>query len=159
MWADSPQASFIAFTSSYTPANRLQGNVSRKTTLIGYTFLTGRHLLPSATKLRRLCFYTCLSFCPHGGGLPRCMLGSPPGSRPPPPGRRLPPRTVRILLECIPVLKWCIHNVPFQFALRAYCLLMTTSISAAPSLTAWRISSNRVFSGVCPAGNPVATVN
>ena len=36
---------------------------------------------------------------------------------------------------------------------------MTTSISAAPSHTAWRISSKRVFSGVCPAGNPVATVN
>ena len=24
-------------------------------------------LLPSTTKLRRLCFYTCLSFCPRGG--------------------------------------------------------------------------------------------
>ena len=24
--------------------------------------------LPSATKLRRLCFYTCLSFSSHGGG-------------------------------------------------------------------------------------------
>ena len=27
-------------------------------------------LLPSATKLRRLCFYTCLSFCPQGGCYP-----------------------------------------------------------------------------------------
>ena len=29
--------------------------------------------LPSATKLRRLCFYTCLSV--HRGGVPQCMLG------------------------------------------------------------------------------------
>ena len=58
--------------------------------------------LPSATKLRRLCFYTCLSFCSQAGegsasvhaGIPH-----PPGSTPP--GRRLPLRTVRILLECI----------------------------------------------------------
>ena len=28
--------------------------------------------------LRRLCFYTCLSFCPRRGGLPQCMLGSHP---------------------------------------------------------------------------------
>ena len=26
-----------------------------------------KHFLPSATKLRRLCFYTCLSFCPREG--------------------------------------------------------------------------------------------
>ena len=42
-------------------------------------------LLLSATKLGRLCFYTCLSFCPQGGGLPQCMLGyhpPPPGTRP-----------------------------------------------------------------------------
>ena len=64
--------------------------------------------LPSATKLRRLCFYTCLSFCSRGG-LPQCMLGyrplrsTPPGSTPPP-GRRLPLWTVRILLECILVI-------------------------------------------------------
>ena len=45
--------------------------------------------LPSATKLRRLCFYSCLSV--HGRGLPQCMLGC----HPPLPG------TVRILLECI----------------------------------------------------------
>ena len=29
-----------------------------------------RRLLPSATKLRRLCFYTCLSFCSQGGWYP-----------------------------------------------------------------------------------------
>ena len=48
-------------------------------------------LLPSATKLRRLCFYTCVSV--HRGGLPQCMLGyhhpspqkqAPPQSRHPP---------------------------------------------------------------------------
>ena len=43
-------------------------------------------LLPSATKLRRLCFYTCLSFCSQGG-LPLCMLGyHPPAADPPTPG-------------------------------------------------------------------------
>ena len=43
-------------------------------------------LLPSATKLRRLCFYTCLSFCSQGGGVPQCMLAYhyPPRSRHPP---------------------------------------------------------------------------
>ena len=54
-------------------------------------------LLPSATKLRRLCFYTCLSFCVHRGrGLPQCMRGYhpprpgiPPVTRPP--GTRHPP--------------------------------------------------------------------
>ena len=25
--------------------------------------------------LRRLCFYTCLSFCPRGGGIPACLAG------------------------------------------------------------------------------------
>ena len=36
--------------------------------------------LPSATKLRRLCFYTCLSFCPRGGGgaIPACIAGGIP---------------------------------------------------------------------------------
>ena len=57
--------------------------------------------LPSATKLRRLCFYTCLSFCSQGG-LPQCMLGyhpldqAPPGPGTPqakytPPGPGTPP--------------------------------------------------------------------
>ena len=33
-------------------------------------------LLPTATKLwPRLCFYSCLWFCPRGGGLPQRMLG------------------------------------------------------------------------------------
>ena len=43
------------------------------------------------TKLRRLCFYTCLSFCPQGGStwaLPRA--GTPPGWIHPP-GRYTPP--------------------------------------------------------------------
>ena len=86
--------------------------------------------LPSATKLRRLCFYRRLSV--HEGGwvcLSQCMLGyhtpqsrhpppqsrHPPGSRHPqeqtPPQSRHPPQerrpllqTVRILLECILVI-------------------------------------------------------
>ena len=41
-------------------------------------------LLPSATKLRRLCFYTCVSV--HRGGLPQCMLGYTP----PPPWEQTP---------------------------------------------------------------------
>ena len=53
--------------------------------------------LLSATKLRRLCFYTCLSVILFtGGGLPQCMLGyHPPGTRHPPgadpPGPGTPP--------------------------------------------------------------------
>ena len=61
-------------------------------------------LLPSATKLRRLCFYTYLSV--HRGGLPQCMLGYHPpwpGTTPPrdqahtprpgtPPRKQTPPR-------------------------------------------------------------------
>ena len=82
-----------------------------------------RYFLPSATKLRRLCFYRRVSV--HTGGLPQCMLGyhthipkqTSPGSRHPleqtslradtPPGSRQPPkrrpllRRVRILLVCI----------------------------------------------------------
>ena len=34
-----------------------------------------RILLPSATKLRKLCFYTCLSFCSQGGAIPACIAG------------------------------------------------------------------------------------
>ena len=74
-------------------------------------------LLPSATKLRRLCFYRHLSV--HTGGcLSQCMLGyhthTPPEQTPPeqtPPQSRHPPerrpllRTVRILLECILVYR------------------------------------------------------
>ena len=66
-------------------------------------------LLPSATNLRRLCFYTCLSFCPQGGSAlvhagkeaPPRKEAPPPREGSTPPGRRLPLRTVRILLECI----------------------------------------------------------
>ena len=66
------------------------------------------NLLPSATKLRRLCFYTCLSV--HGGGGAASVHAGiptpPPGANTPlgadsPPSRRLLLRTVRILLECI----------------------------------------------------------
>ena len=35
-------------------------------------------LLPSATKLQRLCFYTCLSFCPWGGAIPACIADGIP---------------------------------------------------------------------------------
>ena len=59
-------------------------------------------ILPSATKLRRLCFYRRLSV--QGGGcLPQYRLGY----HPPHPGADIAPerrpllRTVRILLECI----------------------------------------------------------
>ena len=44
-------------------------------------------LLPSATKLRRLCFYTCLSFCSQGG-VPGQVHPLGPGT--PPPGRYTP---------------------------------------------------------------------
>lgn len=47
---------------------------------------------------------------------------------------------------------------PLHWPFRARFLLMTMSISAAPSATARTTSSTRVSSGVWPAGNPVATV-
>ena len=41
--------------------------------------------------LRRLCFYTCLSFCPwEGGGLPQYMLGYHPPRPGTPPLRAVP---------------------------------------------------------------------
>ena len=37
--------------------------------------------LPSATKLRRLCFYTCLSFCPRGRcAIPACIADGIPAN-------------------------------------------------------------------------------
>ena len=94
--------------------------------------LTFPSLLPSAMKLWRLCFYTCVSV--HRGGLPQCMLGyhppgpgTPPGTRyppkdqapprdqtPPPPGTRHPPQTRhtprsrRLLLRTARILLECI---------------------------------------------------
>ena len=96
--------------------------------------ITVAALLPAATKLwPRLCFYSCLWFCPRGEGLPQCMLGyhpprsrHPPGADPPrsrphwnrPPPREQTPlplsrllytvneRPVRILLECILVFQF-----------------------------------------------------
>ena len=52
-------------------------------TEVGGTHPTGMHtyLLPSATKLRRVCFYTCLSVH-RGGGVPQCMLGYHPPPQP-----------------------------------------------------------------------------
>ena len=59
----------------------------------------GIYLL-SATKWRRLCFYTGLSV--HGGSASvHAGIPPPPREQTPPSGRRLLLRTVRILLECI----------------------------------------------------------
>ena len=59
--------------------------------------------LPSATKLRRLCFYTCLSFCSQGevpGHVSHPLTryipsgpGTPPGTYTPCPGPGTPPGT------------------------------------------------------------------
>ena len=48
--------------------------------------------LPSATKLRRLCFYTCLSFCSRGGGvcLSACWDTTPGAGTP---WEQTPPRS------------------------------------------------------------------
>ena len=48
------------------------------------------NLLPSATKLRRLCFYTCLSFCSQWGSA-SVHAGIPPGPRTPPRDQAHPP--------------------------------------------------------------------
>ena len=77
------------------------------------------HCYRSQTKLRRLCFYTCLSFCSQGGFCLSACWDIPPGADPPgtdplpsgaprkqtPLSRRPLLRTVRILLECILVDK------------------------------------------------------
>ena len=95
-------------------------------------------LLPSATKLRRLCFYRCVSVHTGGVCLSACWDTTPPGadtpgSRHPPgadtPQSRHPPtrsrhpradtppperwpllRTVHILLECV-LVQNCIQKV------------------------------------------------
>ena len=57
-----------------------------------HDFVIRNFILTSATKLRRLCFYTCLSV--HRGGLPQCILGYhllPQEQAPPTPGSRQPP--------------------------------------------------------------------
>ena len=91
--------------------------------------------LPSATKLRRLCFYMCVCLSTGGGGLPQCMLGyrpreqappragSPPGAGTPqeqappreqaPPQNRHPPEQAtppsrRLLLRTVRILLECI---------------------------------------------------
>ena len=46
-------------------------------------------LLPSATKLRWLCFHTCLSVH-RGGVLPQCRDTTPPPQQAPPPGADIP---------------------------------------------------------------------
>ena len=51
---------------------------------------TRERFLPSATKLRRLCFYTCLSV--HRGSVSVHARIPPPGNRHPPPSRH-PPRS------------------------------------------------------------------
>ena len=45
-----------------------------------YDYLS-HYLLPSATNSQRLCFYTCLSFCPQRvvrGAIPACIAGGIP---------------------------------------------------------------------------------
>ena len=91
--------------------------------------------LPSATKLPRLCFYTCVSV--HGGGRSTSVHAGipspreqahPPGTHTPQsghpqadtPSRRLLLQTVHILLQCILVcnvpLKYC--NAPVYYKKR-----------------------------------------
>lgn len=48
-------------------------------------------------------------------------------------------------------------HLPSHWPVSTKVLLITTSISIAPSSTANLISSNRVFKWVCAAGKPVAT--
>ena len=97
---------------SIVRCRRFRDNLFRKKTFkISYNYpdlftsISMFLLLPSATKSRRLCFYTCLSvilFSGGGGGSASVHAGIPHGTRPPPqPNRRLLLRTVRILLKCI----------------------------------------------------------
>ena len=62
---------------------------------VGYSIVQVAYLLPSATKLRRLCFY--LSVCPQGGVCLSTCWDATPGTRPPrtrqppPPQDQAPP--------------------------------------------------------------------
>ena len=56
-------------------------------------------LLPSVTKLRRLCFYRCLSVHGEGGCLPQCILGYTPLGRHSPWTETPPPSRRRLLLQ------------------------------------------------------------
>ena len=93
---------------------------------VNYWLNNEASLLPSATRLRRLCFYTCLSVHRGGaGGVPGQAHPSDqahppweapsPGNHNPlgstPPRRRLTLRAVRILLECILVHTCCLGCV------------------------------------------------
>ena len=49
-------------------------------------YIYRKTLLPSATKLRRLCFYTRLSFCSQGRGSASVHAGIPTPREAPPPG-------------------------------------------------------------------------
>ena len=88
------------------PAAMLASKVSWSSLVkLGFIYTARKQFLPSATKLRRLCFYTCLSFCSQGWGV--CLSAcwdttTPPDQADTPSERRwLLLQTVRILLECI----------------------------------------------------------
>ena len=122
-------------------------------------------LKPSATRLRRLCFYACLSVIlftgisdtvhtgipsPLGTRHPPCADSAgtryTPGSRhsPPPPGRRLPLRTVRILLECILVFFMKLSK-SFIFPLHRVYSGYITSIFELSNLLTFLSSTNKRY--------------
>ena len=59
----------------------------------GRDLFTTKQFLPSATKLQRLCFYTCLSVILFTGGSASLHAGTPPGPGTPPPWDQAPPPT------------------------------------------------------------------
>ena len=78
-WADTPSLPSTCWD-THTPFP-VHAGIHSTQCMLGQTWLLLRMvcillecilvllLLPSATKLQRLCFYTCLSFCPWGGGV------------------------------------------------------------------------------------------
>ena len=95
------QSSHYARLCHCYPDIRIMLNASTCRLIVRINCQIANYSLPSATKLQRLCFYTCLSV---RGGSASVHAEIPP---PPPPGSRHPPcrrlllRMVRILLECI----------------------------------------------------------
>ena len=87
-------------------------------------------LLPSATKLRRLCFYTCVSV--HGGGVGSVHAGIPPPRSRHPLGSRHPPHppSRRLLLQTATVADGTHPTGMHSCSLQVYILKYELSIQS-----------------------------
>ena len=139
---------------SATVGRLWEGPLNRTSTVLCIAI----YLLPSATKLRRLCFYTCLSV--HGGVcLSACWNTIPPEQTPHPgadtplqektPHRWLLLRMVRILLEKHSCFNGGWFSMEGTVHLRSYCIGCNSYASAA---------AGRLWEGLLMAGSAVLCV-